>query len=76
VGLYDTSFLYAEDVDWLIRLMDAGQRIGTIDEPLIARRIHGQNMVLNETEVRSGIFQALKSRIDRRRAAGPASDPE
>jgi glycosyltransferase involved in cell wall biosynthesis len=76
VGLYDPSFRYAEDVDWLIRLMDAGQRIGTIDEPLIARRIHGKNMVLNEAHVRSGIFQALKSRIDRRRAAGPTSDPE
>ena len=47
-----------------------------IAEPLIARRIHGKNMVLNEAHVRNGIFRALKSRIDRRRAAGPNSDPE
>jgi glycosyltransferase involved in cell wall biosynthesis len=76
VGLYDSSFLYAEDVDWLIRLTDAGKRIGTIDEPLITRRIHGGNMVLNEHGVRNGIFQALKARIDRRRAADSTSDPE
>jgi glycosyltransferase involved in cell wall biosynthesis len=75
VGLYDPDFEYAEDVDWLIRVMDAGKAVGGIDEPLIARRIHGQNMVLNEAGVRHGLFQTLKARIDRRRDAG-STDPE
>jgi glycosyltransferase involved in cell wall biosynthesis len=76
VGLYDPAFQHGEDVDWLIRVMDAGKTVGTIDEALITRRIHGQNMVLDEVGVRHGTFQALKARIDRGREGGSASDPE
>ncbi len=76
VGLYDPAFRFAEDVDWLIRLMDAGKPVGTLDEALIVRRVHGGNMILDRPGVRHGIFQAMKARIDRRRSADSASDPK
>jgi glycosyltransferase involved in cell wall biosynthesis len=76
VGTYDPAFRYGEDIDLLIRIADAGKGIGTIDEPLITRRLHGKNLILDEYGVRHGTFQALKARIDRGRIAGSSSDPE
>jgi glycosyltransferase involved in cell wall biosynthesis len=76
VGPYDPAFRYGEDIDLLIRIADAGKAIGTIDEPLITRRLHGKNLVLDEHGVRHGTFQALKARIDRGRAGGSSPDPE
>jgi glycosyltransferase involved in cell wall biosynthesis len=72
VGPYDPAFREAEDVDWLMRVMDAGMRVSTIDEELIGRRMHGANMVTDLEAVRRGLFKAMKARIDRRRARSAA----
>jgi glycosyltransferase involved in cell wall biosynthesis len=76
VGNYDVSLRYGEDVDWLLRVMEAGMTVGTFDEVVLLRRLHGENMTYDQEAMRHGLFAAFKRRIDRRRAAGSAPDSE
>ena len=76
VGGYDPSYLYAEDVDWFLRVLETGMTIGTIDEVVLIRRFHGSNMTYDQGAMRQGVFRAFKGRIDRNRRRGSAPRPE
>ncbi len=43
VGFYDESFRFAENLDWLVRVRDAGLEVAMIDEVIIERRLHDAN---------------------------------
>jgi glycosyltransferase involved in cell wall biosynthesis len=76
VGEYDTAFHHQMDVDWLMRLMESDMTVGTIDEVMVIRRVHGANYSYDQDAQRRFLFKAFKARIDRRRATGSATDPK
>ena len=53
VGGYDESMRVAEDTDLHWRLVEAGVRIGVRDEPLIVRRVFGDNLSYENPDRRS-----------------------
>jgi len=69
IGGFDPSLPVCEDVEWLIRLRDAGVRVEILPVLGTYRRIHGENMS-NQTEaVRTELAGILRARIERQRAA-------
>ena len=66
VGWFDPSFRLSEDMDWLMRLRTAGVGIGVIEEPLLIRRVHGQNISYETRASQSQLLRAVRAQIDRR----------
>jgi glycosyltransferase involved in cell wall biosynthesis len=73
IGGYDPAFHHSEDLDWLLRLMESDLTVGTIDEVVVIRRVHGGNMVYDQAAQKRYLFKAFKARIDRRRADSAAN---
>jgi glycosyltransferase involved in cell wall biosynthesis len=75
VGPFPTDTHVAEGLDWLLRARE--QLLGevTVAEQVLWRRVHGANNSLRHRAEIGEFAQALKSSLDRRRAAG-SLDPE
>jgi len=69
IGPFDTSFRFAEDVDWLFRAQDSDVGVAILQEAVLVRRIHGDNLTYDAASCQREAVQALKARLDRRRAA-------
>ena len=69
IGPFDSSFRYAEDVDWLFRAQDGDVGVGILDDVVVVRRIHGANLTYDVESCQREALQALKGRIDRKRLA-------
>jgi hypothetical protein len=68
VGRYDESLPTGTDSDWLIRVKAAGLAVGLIDEVLMERRVHPDN--LSHTSVgQRGYVGALRRVLAERREA-------
>jgi glycosyltransferase involved in cell wall biosynthesis len=74
VGMFDSSYARAADLDWFIRAKEAGLRTAVLPEVLLHRRIHGCNLSLHTTAKTSEFMRAVKSSIERRRGKGRAED--
>jgi glycosyltransferase involved in cell wall biosynthesis len=76
-GLFDTRLKVGEMLDWVSRAALAGVNIATTQAVVMRRRIHGSNTVLQQAPAasRADYLRALKSAIDRRRAAAAGDDP-
>jgi glycosyltransferase involved in cell wall biosynthesis len=68
VGLFDPRFLLGEDVDLVLRVIDARIPLVILPEVVQLRRIHGANLSYDTVGTHRAIFQVLKARIDRKRA--------
>ena len=69
VGLFDDRrFRVGEDVDWLCRAREAGLTVAILDDVVLHRRIHCDNLSGDEDARRRGTFGVLKARINRTRA--------
>ncbi|TDT15631.1 glycosyl transferase family 2 [Ilumatobacter fluminis] len=66
IGGYDESLRYGEDIDLVVRLTDAGLSMVTIDDVVVRRRIHGDNLVMDEEAVDRAIFEVYRRRARRR----------
>ncbi|MEM7165574.1 MAG: glycosyltransferase family A protein [Planctomycetota bacterium] len=68
VGDFAPHLKHGEDTDWVLRARDAGLTEHTIDEPLLQRRIHGDNLSSNITQSRQNALEILRESIRRKRA--------
>jgi glycosyltransferase involved in cell wall biosynthesis len=75
VGLYRPAAPPAESADWFVRARDAGVAMAVLPETLLLKRLHDGNQSLDIARVRSGVLQALKASVDRKRAGASATRP-
>ena len=68
VGLYNPSYRFGENAEWLTRAKDAGVRYAILPETLLISRVHDKNLTHNLDEMRPNILKALKASIDRQRS--------
>jgi glycosyltransferase involved in cell wall biosynthesis len=71
VGLFSETVTIGPFVDWYGRALDAGLRPHLVDEVVMHRRIHGDNMGRRLRSQQRDYLKVLKSRVDRKRAANP-----
>lgn len=75
VGFFDEARVLAEDVDWLVRVRDAGIRPYVVAECLTVRCIHGGNASGTIPGSKEAIVRALRDSVVRKRMAGPGAAP-
>jgi glycosyltransferase involved in cell wall biosynthesis len=68
VGALDERWRVGVDMDWFARAAEAGMRIGVLDDVILRRRIHGQNMSLTLRDERVDHLRIVKAALDRRRS--------
>ena len=71
VGPYDETMRRGSDTDWLLRALEAGLRPVLIEEDVIVRRFHGDNLSYGYDGYRTAMFGLLRRRAARQRAHGP-----
>jgi glycosyltransferase involved in cell wall biosynthesis len=69
LGGFDASFRTGEDMDLLIRLRETGHRYAVLDEVVLYRRFHGDNLSV-APEPPQNRMRSLKAKLDRERAEG------
>ena len=67
VGGFDPAYPIAEDIDWLCRAKDAGVAFGILEDVLLERTVHADNLTARQDESSAPLLQALKASLDRRR---------
>lgn len=67
VGLLDPAFRQGEDVDWFLRVREAGIAIEMIETTTLYYRLHTGNLTRNRPENQRFFVTALKRSLDRRR---------
>ena len=72
VGSVTTVHEKAECVDWSLRAKDLGLRIGMLPDVVMRRRLHDANHGINHRQAVTDYAHALKTSLDRRRAANLA----
>jgi glycosyltransferase involved in cell wall biosynthesis len=72
VGMLDPELRSSEDVDWFLRVRDAGLEIVVTPEVAQIHRRNGWNMTRGKDLRDLGFIEAVKRSLDRRRAAGGA----
>jgi glycosyltransferase involved in cell wall biosynthesis len=68
VGPYDGSLATGTDSDWLIRVKAAGLAVGLIDEVLMERRVHADNLSHTSIGQRAYVSSLRKVLAERREA--------
>ncbi len=71
VGVFDTAYGVAEDVDWFSRARDLSVPCGVVNEALLNRRVHDRNSSLTDTSNNDNLLHLLRRSIDRKRSADP-----
>ena len=74
VGHFDTSFDFAEDLDWLFRLRESGVRAVILPDIVGHRRLHASNMTKDRSAAVAGWLRFLKAAAGRRHEKDPADD--
>jgi len=69
VGPLDERLLVSDDVDWVLRAMEASVAMHVLDDVVLHRRAHDGNISRDLAARRRDHFALLKSRIDRTRAS-------
>lgn len=67
IGGFDETLRFGEDTDWLLRAWDSGHRVPLIDDLVVRRRIHHNNLTQDSDAFRRAQFEVLAKRIRRRR---------
>ncbi len=70
VGPFDETMRRGSDTDWLLRALEAGVRPVMIEEEVIVRRFHGDNLSYGYDGYRQAMFGILRRRAARQRADG------
>ena len=74
VGYFDTSFDFAEDLDWLFRLRDSGVTTMILPDILARKRVHSSNMTSDREAAQGGWLRFLKGVAERRHGKQPGDD--
>jgi glycosyltransferase involved in cell wall biosynthesis len=72
VGPIREDLRVGELIDWMARAQECGLREVLIPEEVVARRIHGSNLTLQQRTDRTDFARVIKASLDRRRAAAAA----
>ena len=56
---FDEAVRIGEDIDLMVRLRAEGARVGTLDQVVVIRRVHGDNLIYREDEVEGSMLRAL-----------------
>ncbi|MEO9255769.1 MAG: glycosyltransferase, partial [Tepidiformaceae bacterium] len=75
VGSFDESYRVAEDADWMIRAKDAGIRPHVLDDVLVRKRVHRDNLTAKVEVAQKSVLASLRSSVNRQRAA-PRAESE
>ncbi|MDP1574642.1 MAG: glycosyltransferase [Coxiellaceae bacterium] len=67
VGLFDTQFRLAADVDWFFKIKQEGMVIAELPEVLLNRRIHGENASGNVGATQHELLLIAKKSLKNRR---------
>ena len=67
VGDFNTTRILSDDLDWFIRVREAGIPIGFMDSVMVHRRIHATNISRNQRAVAVATLRILKDHLDRKR---------
>ena len=68
IGTFDPALRNSEDVDWFLRVRDAGLEIVVTPEIAQIHRRNGQNMTRGKDLRELGFIEVVKRSLDRRRA--------
>ena len=69
VGFFDSYYRLSQDLDWFVRLSDAGVPVGWMfDELAMLRRAHSTNISYNRPSTIRYQLRIMKASIDRKRA--------
>jgi glycosyltransferase involved in cell wall biosynthesis len=70
VGPFDAKLKHADDTDWFLRARSLGVLTEMLDDVLVQRRLHAENMSLTgRTESVGEYLRLIKADLDRRRRA-------
>lgn len=72
VGVFDAAFTPSDDVDWIMRVREAGCSLKVISPVTLFYRLHGQNLTHHKTLVQMKHIQALRQSLIRRRQMSAA----
>jgi glycosyltransferase involved in cell wall biosynthesis len=73
IGPFDPALQSSEDVDWFLRVRDAGLELVVTRDVVQIHRRNGANMTLGKDLRELGFIEVVKRSLDRRRAAGVQS---
>ena len=73
VGRFDTSFDFAEDLDWLFRLREAPVEAVILPRVTDRKRFHATNMTRDRSAARNGWLRFMKGVAERRHSEGSRS---
>ncbi len=66
VGLFDESFAVSSDMDLVIRMREHGVSVEVLDELVLYRRFHGNNLSLQREG--NPLVRSLRAKLERERA--------
>jgi Glycosyl transferase family 2 len=68
IGIFDTRWSIAPDIDWFARLKDANVRVVTVPEVLVRKRVHDANLsTLGGAKLNRELVAVLRESVERRR---------
>jgi glycosyltransferase involved in cell wall biosynthesis len=75
VGPFRTNYSVANDIDWFARAKDLALTLGVVPEPLVLKRVHGENLSSSETaaeNLNAELLDLLRDSVARSQGAGTA----
>ena len=66
VGLFDVELKTGEDVDWMNRAKEMGLRVNALEQVVLHKTIHGQNLTLNAEQVNFDLLNVARKSINRK----------
>ncbi len=67
IGLFDTTFKTAEDVDWFSRTNDRQIAMAVLPQVLLHKRVHDKNISLNADKNNVNLLKALRQSVQRKK---------
>ena len=70
IGVFETRWAIAPDIDWFARVKDAGLRVEVVPEVLVYKRVHDANLsTLGGATLNRELLEVLRESVVRRRDA-------
>jgi glycosyltransferase involved in cell wall biosynthesis len=67
-GLFDTKWVLGEFIDWYLRVIEQGLKSVVLQDVVLARRIHDDNVGVRERHHRHDYLRVVRAALERRRA--------
>jgi len=74
VGTFETRWKVGDFIDWYLKAMEKSLKSLVLEEVLMLRRIHANNMGIRERKSQSDFVRILRASLDRRRLSVTGGD--